>query len=270
MEEKTVIELARRLREKLSHGCVFGIFSKTSDPAFIEITGYAGFDFVILDLEHGANSVQTIQNLIRAAEIAGVTPVVRVKEDTLSVIEEVLDIGAAGVQIPHVNNAERVKRVLQVAKFAPLGERGVCRFVRAARYSSMDRFQYFREANEALVIIHIEGREGLEGLPGILDTGGVDVVFIGPYDLSQSLGVHGQVEHERVISTIREIVEMCKEKNVAVGTFVESVEWAMKWRLLGIRYIAYSVDVGLFYEKCCEIVGKLSLKACRDEKGGNS
>lgn len=253
-----MIELARRFRAKLASGSVLGPFSKTSDPAFIEVMGYAGFDFVILDLEHGPNSVQTTQGLIRAAEVVGLPAVVRVKEDNLSVIGEVLDIGATGVQVPQVNDAATAKRIIRAAKFAPLGQRGVCRFVRAARYSSMDRFQYFREANEALVIVHIEGREGLAGLSGVLEVEGIDVVFIGPYDLSQSLGVPGHVEHESVMAAMKRIVADCSRKGVAVGTFVETPQGARKWRSLGVRYLSYSVDVGLFYEKCREVVSGLS------------
>ncbi len=220
--------------------------------------GHAGFDFVILDLEHGPNSVQTTQNLIRAAEVAGLAAVVRVKENNLSVIGEVLDIGAVGVQVPQVNDAASARRIIRAAKFAPLGQRGVCRFVRAAGYSSIDRFQYFREANEALVIVHIEGQEGLAGLTGVLGVEGVDVVFIGPYDLSQSLGLPGQVEHEKVTTAMRGIVAECSRRGVAVGTFVETPEGARKWRSLGVRYLAYSVDVGLFYEKCREVVSELA------------
>jgi 4-hydroxy-2-oxoheptanedioate aldolase len=251
-------ELVRGLRAKLARGGAVGPFCKTCDPAFIEVLGRAGFDFAIIDLEHGPNSVQTAQELIRAAELAGLAPVVRVKENNTAIIGEVLDIGAAGVQVPQVNDAGRAREVVRAAKFAPLGQRGVCRFVRAAGYSSQDRFRYFREANETLVIVHIEGQEGLAGLAGVLGVEGIDVVFIGPYDLSQSLGVPGQVEHEKVTAGMRAIIAECARKGIAVGTFVETVEGAGKWRSLGVSYLAYSVDVGLFYEKCRELVGELT------------
>lgn len=251
-------ELARRLRARLAAGFALGPFCKTRDPAFIEVIGRAGFDFAIIDLEHGPNSVETAQDLIRAAELAGVAPVVRVKEDSTSIIGEVLDIGAAGVQVPQVNDAERAREIVRAAKFAPQGQRGMCRFVRAAGYSSQDRFQYFKEANETLVIVHIEGEAGLKGLAGVLGVPGIDVVFIGPYDLSQSMGVPGQVEHEKVTSAMRSITAECARKGVAVGTFVESAEGARKWRSLGVSYLSYSVDVGLFYDKCREVVGALA------------
>jgi 4-hydroxy-2-oxoheptanedioate aldolase len=233
---------------------VIGPFSKTSDPAFIEIMGYAGFDFVILDLEHGPNSVQSLQNLIRAAQIGNVFPIVRVKEEPRSVIGEVLDIGAGGIQVPQITTAEEAWRVLQLAKFAPEGMRGVCRFVRAADYSCADRFSYFKAANEAFVVLQLEGEKALHNLDDILRVPGIDIVFIGPYDLSQSLGVTGEIDHPRVVEVTRQIVAKCLSKNIVVGTFVEDLESARKWTELGIGYVCYSVDAGIFAEKCRELV----------------
>jgi 4-hydroxy-2-oxoheptanedioate aldolase len=252
------IEMIRAFKQKLNDDFVTGIFSKTSDPAFIEIMGQGGFDFVIIDLEHGPNSVQTVQNLLRAAEVSGIVSVVRVKEDNASVIGEVLDIGACGIQVPHVNNPKAAKEVIKLSRFAPLGMRGVCRFVRAADYSSMDRFRYFSEANEAVIVLQIEGSEGIDNIDRVLDVGGTDVIFIGPYDLSQSLGVPGEVDHISVEKKMKEIIEKSTLKGVAVGTFVDTFENADKWRGLGIKYIAYSVDVGIFYDKCAEVVKRIT------------
>ncbi len=252
-----MIDDIRRFREKMKKGFVLGPFSKTSDPALIEIMGYAGFDFVIIDLEHGPISVETSQNLLRAAQIGGVLPIVRVKEDNLSVIKEVLDVGAGGVQIPQVRNADEAKTAVQAARFAPIGMRGVCRFVRAARYSAENQFRYFEEANEAILIVQVEGKEALDELEGILSVEGIDVVFIGPYDLSQSLGLTGRIDHPGVVEKMREINERCLERGVVVGTFVDTPEDAERWIEAGVRYISYSVDMGIFYNGCRGIVQRL-------------
>jgi 4-hydroxy-2-oxoheptanedioate aldolase len=200
----------RRFREKLAAGPVLGPFSKTRDPAFIEIMGYAGFDFVILDLEHGPNSVETAENLVRAAQIADILPVVRVKEGYLPLIGEVLDIGSGAVQVPQITTAQDARLIVETAKFHPGGMRGVCRYVRAARYSSKDQQQYFQDANECLVILQLEGKEALANLDSIMLVEGVDILFVGPYDLSQSLGVPGQVQHPTVEKQIREIATVCR------------------------------------------------------------
>ena len=247
----------KEFKSKLHAGTVIGTFSKTCDPAFIEVMGYTDMDFVILDLEHGPNGVQTLQNLIRAAEISGIAPIVRVKEDALHIIGEVLDIGAAGIQVPQISDIAQIKKIVSATKFAPLGERGVCRFVRAADYSVKDRHEYFKEANEALIILQLEGEEALQNLDSIMEAEGIDIFFVGPYDLSQSLGVQGQIKHPSVVSAIEEIVEQGKQKNVAVGTFVDTIEDGLFWKAKGISYIAYSVDVGIFADGCKAIVTSL-------------
>ena len=246
-----VTEMIRQFRKKLANGLVLGPFSKSMDPAFVEAMGHAGMDYVILDLEHGPNDVTTLADLIRAAEVAGLLPIVRVRSDEQ--IGQALDLGAGGVQVPHVAGAERARKVIEEARFAPLGRRGVCRYVRAADYSAKDRFAYFREANEAVIVLQVEGTEGLANLDGILGVEGVDVIFVGVYDLSQSLGIVGQVEDPRVSGKLVEIRDRCRERGIAVGTFVESVEAARRWHAMGLSYLSYSVDVGIFTDACRQI-----------------
>ena len=241
-------ELIRHFRQRIAHGPVFGTFSKTSDPAIVETLGHAGFDFIILDMEHGPNSVQTAQDLIRAAQVADMAPIVRVPSGDYETIGKVLDVGAAGVQVPQISSAQDVQAAIEHAKFAPLGTRGLCRYVRAADYSSMDKADYFRRANEALLIIQIEGQTALDNLDEILAVKGIDIVFVGPYDLSQSLGVPGEVEHPLVIDKMRQIVKACLNRDVFVGNFTEAVPQTQMWIKQGLRYMSYSVDVGILYE----------------------
>lgn len=246
--------MIKQFRARLTDGSVIGPFCKTKDPAFVEAAGLAGFDFVILDLEHGPVGVETIEHLVRAAECAGVVPIVRTKEDRLSSIGEALDVGAAGIQAPQIASREAAERIVSHAKFAPAGERGVCRFVRAAGYSTIERGRYFKEANETLVVLQLEGTEAIEQLDTILQVEGVDVVFIGPYDLSQSLGVSGEIDHPDVVSTMMSIVKRCAERRICVGTFVDTPENLHRWQDAGVRYLSYSVDVGIYAEACSNIV----------------
>ena len=232
---------------------VLGAFAKTSDPAFIEAMGYAGFDFVIIDLEHGPNSVQTVGDLVRGAECGGTIPIVRTKEDRLSTIGEVLDIGAAGVQAPQVNSGSEARKILSHARFAPEGMRGVCRFVRAAGYSTIDRDRYFADANKAIVVLQLEGSEAITNLDEILEVDGVDVLFIGPYDLSQSLGKTGMIDDPAVVAAMNNVVKRCAKSGTSVGTFVDTPENAKRWLEAGVSYLAYSVDVGIFADACSAI-----------------
>lgn len=247
------------LKKALQSGkTVLGPFLKLTDPAVVEIMGFAGFDFVIIDAEHGPISMQSAQNMIRAAETANITPIIRVANNDESLILRALDIRAQGVQIPQINRKSDALRAVKSVKYSPQGERGVCRYVRAANYSSMDKFKYFKSANEeTMIIAHIEGVEGINNLDEILSVPGMDVIFIGPYDLSQSLGIPGEVNHSLVIEKMKEVVLKCKQNKIAVGTFADDIQTAKKWISLGIQYMSFSVDVGILYEVSKQIVEKL-------------
>ncbi len=250
-------DILHAFKQRLTSNPVYGPFSKSTDPAFVEAAGYAGFDFIILDLEHGPSSTQNLQNLIRGAEVAGVLPIVRVKEAPRTLIGEVLDIGAAGVQVPQISTADDARAAVAAAKFGAGGGRGVCRFVRAARYATTAGSEYLERANEALVILQLEGQQALDNVESILAVSGIDVVFIGPYDLSQSLGYPGEVEHPEVVRAVTSIVQQCRARGVIVGTFVDTPEAAERWLAAGGRYLSYSVDLGIFTEACRSLLGVL-------------
>lgn len=238
---------------------VIGPFAKVSDPALVEAAAYAGFDFIILDMEHGPNSVETLQNHVRAAEAKGIVPVIRVPENNANHISKALDIGARFVQVPQITTRQEAEMVVRAAKFFPNGERGVCRYVKAANYSSMPKADYFKNANaQTGIIIHLEGEEAINNFEEIALVDGIDVLFLGPYDLSQSLGVPGQTDHPRVEKLMRDIVMKTSEKNKIVGTFVESPASAKRWAALGVRYISYSVDVGIYYNACLSIIDEIN------------
>ena len=237
---------------------VFGPFLKITDPAVVEIMGHAGFDFVIIDQEHGPISIQNTQNMIRAAESANITPIIRVAKNDESLILRALDIGAQGIEIPQINCKADALKAVNSVKYFPQGMRGMCRYVRAANYSSIDKFKYFESANEeTMIIIHIEGIQGINNLDEILTVSGIDVVFIGPYDLSQSLGIPGQIENPLVEERMREVVFKCKQQRISVGTFTDDIQTAKKWISLGVQYMSFSVDVGILYNSTNNIVNQL-------------
>ena len=240
----------RKFRETLATRPVLGPFSKTTDPAFAELLARSGFDYVIIDLEHGPSSVQNAQNLIRAVELGGALPIVRTAEGAEWEIGAVLDGGAGGVQVPHVSTAAAAREMVERSKFSPLGERGMCRYVRAADYSMQDKSEYLERANEAILIVQVEGKQGLDNLDEIVGVQGVDIVFIGPYDLSQSLGVPGQVDHPSVTAAVQAAVDAGKKHGTVVGTFVDTIEGGRAWADRGVGYISYAVDTGILAHAC--------------------
>lgn len=235
-----------------------GPFSKSCDPAIIECIGLAGFDFVIIDLEHGPNSIETAQNLVRAATLHQITPIIRVNKNNESMISKALDIGAQGVQVPQINNEQSARNVINSARFSPSGNRGICRYVRAAEYSKKNKNDYFEESNKnTLIIIQIEGKKGLENIDSILQVEGIDIVFIGPYDLSQSMGVPGQTNHPKVLDAMKMVTEKASQNNKIVGTFIETPADLKIWKDLGLLYLSYKVDVGIFYDACHNLFSEL-------------
>lgn len=243
-----------------SDDCVYGIFMKTGDPMFVEAAGIGGFDYVILDTEHGPVSIENQQNNIRAAEARGTVPIVRLPDGDENTIGKALDIGAYGIQVPQISNTAEAKQVVKNAKFYPYGMRGVCRFVRAADYSNMDRFEYFENSKDLLIILQLEGVKAIENLDEILDVDGIDILFIGPYDLSQSLGIPGQVNNPVVVAEMKKIVEKAKAKNKVIGTFVDTPEDLEMWRKLGLQYLSYSVDIGIFMDACRNLTAEFKQK----------
>ncbi|MGE1061864.1 aldolase/citrate lyase family protein [Megasphaera paucivorans] len=237
-------------KERLKNGDqLLGPFLNLNYPAIIEMAGLAGFDFAIIDNEHGEIPIESAINLVRAAKAAGITSIVRVYENNPELIGKALDMGADGVQIPNVGSKEAAEKAVKAAKFAPFGERGCNRYVRGGKYSAMDRTEFFGKSNERTsVILQVEGQDGVASLPEILKVKGIDVLFVGPYDLSASLGIPGQVEHPKVIAQMEEIMEQAKQVGVAIGYFVDDIETAIKWKKRGVQYISFACDANLLYD----------------------
>lgn len=248
-----------KIKERISQGeTVYGPFCKLQEPAIVEIAALSGFDFVIIDMEHGPYSVESVQNMVRAAEAKGITPVVRVTENSETLILRILDIGVRCIQVPQICTKADADRLVKSTKFYPKGERGMCRYVRAAEYTNTSAVNHFGKANDNIItIIHIEGMEGINNLEEIVQVDGIDVIFLGPYDLSQSCGVPGQVNNPKVLEAMKGAVKTAKKYRKAVGTFTESPENAKMWKEAGVQYISYAVDVGLIMNAFIDITKAL-------------
>ena len=244
-------------RRLAAGGCVFGTFLKTTDPAFAETAALAGLDFVILDTEHGLASPADLHNLVRAVQAGGALPVVRVAANRPELIQTALDAGAGGVQVPGVTSAAEARAVARAAYFAPKGQRGVCRYVRAARYSATPAKEYFAAAQDVLTIVHIEGKEALEAAADIAAVEGIDICFIGPWDLSQSLGIPGEVGHPKMLEAIKGLARKLRPEGKILGTFLDDDANLAAFADAGIQYFGYGTDVGLFHNACAALAADL-------------
>lgn len=249
-----VSETMKTLRTRLQSGVCTGIFSKTLDSAFVEAAGRAGLDFIILDTEHGPASWKTIHDHVRAARMTSMAPLVRVRGLDAHAIGAALDSGAEGVQVPNITTADQAAEAVAAARFHPQGRRGVCRFVRAAHYGETEKAAYFEAANTALVVLQVEGTEGVDNIDDILAVPGFDVLFVGPYDLSQSAGRPGEVEAPEVRTLIDRIAAASAAAGKTLGIFCDTPEALTRYRAMGVSYLSYSVDVSLFREALATLV----------------
>lgn len=244
-----------QLKRKLKQGeTVLGTFINCPYPAFMEICGYAGFDFAVIDMEHGALHTLVAEDLCRAADCVGIAPVVRVRKNDAPQIQRALDIGSAGVQVPQIETKEDAQAVVRGAKYSPLGDRGLSFNTRAGLYTAAGTQITDKLNEESLVVVHVEGRRGVENIADIVSVSHIDVIFLGPYDLSQSLGIPGQVRDPRVIELMQKCVTIIRNAGKAAGTFADNPEVAKQWIASGVQYVALGVDVAIFLRSCQALV----------------
>jgi 4-hydroxy-2-oxoheptanedioate aldolase len=243
-----------RTKAKLAAGeTVYGCFTRIADPAMIEMLSALGWDFIVFDGEHSPLEPRDAENLLRAVDAAAInarintppiaTPLVRVTTNQTPIILRYLDTGAAGVVVPWINTPDEAEHVVRAVKYYPRGKRGLAH-VRAADYGMGDSLgDYAVRANaETLVIVQCESVQAVENAAAIAEIDGVDVVFVGPTDLSQSMGLPGQTTHPDVIDMIQRVVDAVTPTGKAVGIMTKNIENAQFWRERGVRLITSGLD----------------------------
>ncbi len=233
------------LRERLkSDRPLIATFSIIPTVEVVELVALAGFEAVILDLEHGAHGTEALGSLILAAKARGIYPLVRVRTSRSSEIGAALDAGAAGVIVPQIGSLSEAEKAVRAARFAPEGDRGANPFVRAADYSG--RAEWFAEANrDVAILLMIEGISAVLAAHEIAALPNLDGIFIGPMDMSHALGVPGDTANPKVIETIQSVIAKCKARGVTAGIFAGTPEVAKRWIGEGVTLVGVGVDTGI-------------------------
>ena len=233
------------LKQKLRDGKpVFGVMLTFPSPPVVEILGYIGFDWVLLDNEHGSITVDTAEDVIRAAELTGIAPIVRPVANRPEMIAPFLDRGAWGVQVPHVNTREEAEAAVAACKYFPDGERGSFSRGRPAEYGmgGVTTQEYFAKANaNTLVCLMLEEVKAISNIAEIARVKGVDVLFIGSGDLSQSMGYPGQQAHPEVLAVMERGVKLIRAAGVAAGVSCPD-KLIPKFLGLGVQYFHSNVS----------------------------
>jgi 2-keto-3-deoxy-L-rhamnonate aldolase RhmA len=225
-------------------------------PSIATILASAGADFIIVDMEHTTFTIETVGRIVRAARGSDLPSIVRVPEIQRHFVSRALDAGASGVMIPRVECREDVENVVKWAKYAPEGDRGVAFGIAHTDYGDfrkLDGVKYTNQANEEIFIVgQIETAKSVDNIDEILSSSGLDAIFIGPYDLSTSMGVSGQLDHPRIIDSTEKIISRAKQHHIILGSYVNDFESGKRWIDAGVQLIACGNDAFLITCKFAE------------------
>lgn len=229
------------LKNSLKEKTLYGSFVTFGLGDIAEYTAKLGFDYIIIDNEHGILDHSTISDMVRASQCWGVPAIVRCTNDNSDNIHKALDMGADGILVPVINTAEEARKVVMSSLYAPKGERGIAYFTRAASYGILEnKAEYLKESNEEIFIsIQIETASAIKNLDEILDVEGIDMFFIGPNDLAASLGISASSSEMKEI--IKETINKIISKGKIAGIFANDVESAKEFKNLGVNFILTSI-----------------------------
>lgn len=246
MPESTVPP--NRIREKLGAGkTVIGtMLVEIRQPAIMTLLANAGFDFVLIDNEHGPFSVETIADLSRAARDAGVTPIVRVPELTYAHVAQSLDGGAQGIMLPRVTERAQVEQCVRYMKYAPEGKRGAVLGRGHLAFRGGPLAETLAAMNrETFLVIQIETAEAVDRLDELLSVAGVDAALVGPTDLSFALGVPGKMEDPKLVAAIEKTLAACIAHKIVPAIHTNDVNMTASWARRGMRLVSINSEAGL-------------------------
>jgi 4-hydroxy-2-oxoheptanedioate aldolase len=232
---------------------VFGTWCMLPSSSVIDVIARTGVDFVVIDMEHGSISLETAENMVRAAQLRGCQPIIRVGDDQDNTILHALETGCEAILVPNVSTVEATKRIAMASRYSPLGTRGLSPYTSCHGYSheKLNESLLYHEKN-TLVGILVEGKLGIENLKEIIKVPGIDLIYLGTYDISQSVGHAGQLEHPKVLEAMQYSVEIIKQGGKLAGTFARDINACKKFKSIGFEFIAYVADsygLSMFYSE---------------------
>jgi 4-hydroxy-2-oxoheptanedioate aldolase len=249
----------KNLKKRLQNGeTIHGCWLNLGSALTAEIVGLAGFDWVLIDLEHGAGTEHEALAQMQSLEHTGAGIVVRVESAELARIQRILDMGAEGIMCPKINNLTEARKVVDALHYPPMGQRGVAKMTRASQFGRNFQRYYETSQESILGIVQIETREALDHLDEIANLQGVDVLFIGPADLTMELGIFGQFDHPLFIDAIQRTVAAANKAGKTTGILFFNPDDYNKYHHMGIRFIACGADATFVADGAKQMVEKLA------------
>jgi 2-keto-3-deoxy-L-rhamnonate aldolase RhmA len=244
------------LREgRLQLGCGFW---QLRSPEIARILTAAGFDWAFVDTEHGGFDLESVQDICRVANLAGLCPIVRVGDLKYTLVARALDCGAQGIIFPRVESVELLERAISWTKFPPLGVRGYGLTNQQANYEAVTMPQIMEHMNaNTLVVMQIETKRAVEMREELLAVPGIDAVMIGPADLSISLGVPGEFQHPLMVEAMTAVRDTCLRRGIAAGTQTRTTELAKFWKERGMTFLGCSNETTMLLDRATQITKEL-------------
>ncbi len=223
-----------------------------------EIVGLSGFDWVLIDIEHGSGSEGQVLQQLQALEHTPAAAIVRVESYQRQRFHRVLDLGAEGIMCPRINTPEQARLAAKAIRYPPDGIRGVARMVRATNFGSGFNEYYANQKKNLVCIVQIETEEILKSLDSVAGIDEIDVLFVGPMDLSMALGVFGQPDHPRFVDALKATADAASKKGKAAGILLQKPEEFKRYYDLGFRFIACGSDSSFVRDGACKMADRLN------------
>jgi len=251
-----------------SGGIALGTWITINHPDVVDALSTLPFDWFVFDMEHAPLTVSDLEVLLMPLRGSSIAPLVRVPWNDIVVIKRVLDLGAEGILIPWVNSGEEAEAAVKYASYPPRGVRGAGPR-RCIRFGGRDFLDYYGkfEVEERTIIVQIETSKALRNLEEILSTAGIDAAFIGPMDLSLSLGVPTQYDHPKFVDAVERVLRACQRFDVAPGIHAFNTEMAKKAVAEGFRFVALMSDIGIMRRGFANVLSGLG-RAFREAAEG--
>lgn len=254
----------KNLKERIRSGeAVHGCWINLASTVSVEIVGTAGFDWLLIDLEHGAGDVAIMYQQLQALSSLSSAPIVRTDNLSKPKVQRILDAGATGIMFPQIQTPREADESIRMMYYPPRGSRGMAKMVRATGFGRYAN-EYIANVEKNLVgVIQIETLNALQNIEGIAATEGVDVLFVGPSDLSLSLGIFGQLDHVLYQQAINDVAKAAKKHGKAIGVLLQDVNEYEMYHQLGYRFLACGADSAFVRKGADELVKKMNEKAGR-------
>ena len=254
----------KNLKERIRSGeAVHGCWINLASTVSAEIVGQAGFDWLLLDLEHGAGDVAILYQQLQALSASSSTPIVRIDNLSRPKVQRILDAGATGIMFPQIQSSQEADEAIRMMYYPPRGGRGMAKMVRATAYGRFAS-EYIQNIEKNLVgVIQIETPSAMENIDAIASTSGVDVLFVGPNDLSLSLGIFGQFNHPLYQEAIRNVAIAAKKHGKMTGVLLQDVNEYEMYYGLGYRFLACGADSAFVRKGADDLVKTLREKSTK-------